>query len=312
MWFHIDDMTSLTILSFASKSAPFSNRYSTTGKWQFFAAIINRVQPPWYIHWCVPYVRFYINEVTLLTPCFASTSAPFSTKYSTIGKWPCIAAYIKGVYPNWYIHTRVYTCVTFVSGHWLHRNHRYLTRSSSFTSCPWSSSRDRTAVKSPSLAASITYPCMNTFAMIRVGAAYRSRHDDFDELCLGERWSDQFQTTCKQINQTNHQISYQCPMPHWICKWKFHHTCWKWRIHPTTGRSCNQVNNNASTSHPRQSKHATQVADHRYHLPYTRPLRLGKPWSRTTVGNPISGFRSENIRGAHFGHVTYGSGKKSR
>ena len=48
VWFYINAMTSLT-LSFASISAPFSNRYLTTGKRPDLAACNNGVVRVWYI-----------------------------------------------------------------------------------------------------------------------------------------------------------------------------------------------------------------------------------------------------------------------
>ena len=61
--------------------------------------------------------------MTSLTLAFASISAPFSTRYSTIGKWPFSAAYINGVYPNWYIHAHVhrFMCDIWVDSHRWHR-----------------------------------------------------------------------------------------------------------------------------------------------------------------------------------------------
>ena len=104
VWFHINDRTSLT-LPFASISAPFSARHSTTGKWSFIAAHINGVYPSWSIHRHIysylTYVWLHINDMTSLTLSFASTSAPFSTRYSTIGKLSFLAAQSNGVYPSW-------------------------------------------------------------------------------------------------------------------------------------------------------------------------------------------------------------------
>ena len=58
------------------------------------------------------------------------------------------------------IHSQVY--VRDVSSRWLHHKHTYLTQLSfSFTSCPCSSTSDRTLAKSPRIAASHNYPCIN-------------------------------------------------------------------------------------------------------------------------------------------------------
>mgnify|MGYP006873512395 CR=1 FL=1 len=113
----------------------------------------------------------------------------------------------------------------------------------SFTSFACSSIRDRTTAKSPRLAPSHTYPCMSINMTTRVSVSYRIRHDVFDDLWLGERWSDQFQTICNQANKPlnrliilNGRLSIQ------------------WKLQ----ESCNAINQNAPTSQKRQSKHATQ------------------------------------------------------
>ena len=83
------------------------------------------------------------------------------------------------------IFAHLYSCVMFVSGHWLHYKNTYLTRSISFTSFPCSSIRDRTAAKSPRSAASHTYACINSTATRCVVVSYSIRHDVFDELYFG-------------------------------------------------------------------------------------------------------------------------------
>ena len=92
---------------------------------------------------------------------------------------------MESFHPDTFAHVHIFMCDVCVRPLIASQSHNHLTWSFSFTSCPSSSTSDRTAATSPSPAAPHNYPYMNIIVTRWVDVSYSIRHDGFDELCLG-------------------------------------------------------------------------------------------------------------------------------
>ena len=232
------------------------------------AAIANNVQcipPSLQCHTSVAN-KWLMLSCSFTLSC-ALRSAPLSNRYSTVGKRLSIAAIINGVDPYWYIHRHILMYGVCVRSLIASQTHNHLTGSFSFTFLLCSSIRYRIAAKSPPLAASSNYSCMNITVTRRVVVSYKSWHDGFDELCFG---NDDL-----QANQTN-KPSNRLPIPNgWLnIQWKLHNRRYKWIFYLNNSQSCIQANKTAPTSFIEQEKaHHTSGKEF---ISHTSPLRLPK------------------------------------